>query len=124
MTRFLWAASPLPTSLPAGLVVSTPNGLAGGCGGGTITAAAGSSSISLTGASLAESAFCTFAVNVTGTSAGVKNNVTSTITSAGGGVGNAASASITVIAPPTIAKSFAGSTVPLNHSTGLDLRHQ
>ena len=105
--------------LPAGLVVSTPNGLAGGCGGGIITATAGSTSISLTGATLAASAFCSFAVNVTGTSGGVKANVTSLIASAGGAFGTSASATITVIAPPTIAKSFAGPTVPLNQTTSL-----
>jgi len=67
-------------SLPAGLVVATPNGLTNTCGG-TATAVAGSGTVSLSGGTLAFSASCTVAVNVTGTTAGVKNNsvqVTST----------------------------------------------
>ena len=83
-------------SLPAGLVVSTPNGLTGSCGGGTITAVAGSGSVSLSGAALAASAACSFSVNVTGISSGVQNNTTSAVTSNEGGNGNPASASITV----------------------------
>ena len=91
-------------ALPSGLVVATPNGLTGSCGAGTITATAGSGSISLSGGTLAASGSCAFAVKVTGTSAGVKNNVTSPISAAGvvgAGVGNVASATITVVAPPT-----------------------
>jgi len=81
-------------TLPAGLVVSTPNGLTGSCG--TITAVAGSSSVSMSGLSLAASGTCAFSLNVTGITAGVQNNVTSTVTSNEGGAGGTASAGITV----------------------------
>lgn len=86
-------------TMPAGFVVATPNGLAGSCGGGTITAAAGSASVSLSGATLVGGASCNFTVNVSGTSTGVKNNVTSTVTSTEGGNGGSASASLNVAGP-------------------------
>jgi CSLREA domain-containing protein/uncharacterized repeat protein (TIGR01451 family) len=104
-------------SLPAGLVVATPNGLTGSCLNGTITAVAGSNTISLSGMTGAPGASCTFGVNVIGTTAGVKNNsVTVTSTEA---TGNTATASITVLAPPSISKSFGAATIPLNGSTSL-----
>jgi len=84
-------------TFPSGLTVSTPNGLTGSCGAGTITAAAGSNSVSLSGASLAASASCTFAVNVAGSGSGVQNNVTSAVTSKEAGNGGTASAQITVV---------------------------
>jgi hypothetical protein len=83
-------------SLPAGLVVATPNGLSGSCGGGLIGAVPGATEIGLAGASLAGGGSCTFRVNVTGTSPGVKNNMTSFVASNEGGAGNRASASLTV----------------------------
>lgn len=104
--------------LPAGLVVATPNGLIGSCGGGTITATAGSGTVSLGGASLAASASCTFSVNVTGTTAGPKSNSTQVVSTEGGG-GNTTTANLTVVGPPTISKTFGAVNIPLNGSTSL-----
>ncbi len=106
-------------TLPAGLVISTPNGLTGSCGGGTITATQGTNVISLSGSSLAQSTSCTFSVNVTGTSAGQKNNTTGAVTSTEGGTGGTASASLNVVAPPSIAKAFNPTTIPLNGTSAL-----
>jgi bacillolysin len=107
--------------LPAGLVIATPDGLNGGCGDGTITASPGETTISLSGATLAGGASCTFAVNVTGTAAGVKTNTTGNVTSVEGGAGGSASASVTVTtpAPPTINKSFGASPLLLGATTSL-----
>jgi hypothetical protein len=82
-------------TLPAGLVVATPGNLTNTCGG-TATAADGSSSVSLSGATRAPSATCTISVTVQGTTSGVKNNMVQ-VSSTNGGTGNTASASITVL---------------------------
>jgi len=83
-------------TLPAGLAVATPNGQSGNCGGGTITAAAGSNSISLAGATMIAGAMCSFAVNVTGTATGTQSTTTSAVTSTEAGNGGTASASLIV----------------------------
>ena len=105
-------------TLPAGLVVAATPNIVGVCSG-TVTAVAGSNSISLSGGSIAASGNCTISVDVTGTTEGVKNNVTGNVTSSNGGTGNTASATVTVAAPPTIAKAFGAPTIPLNGSTTL-----
>ena len=86
-------------TLPAGLVVASPSGQTGSCGGGTITAVAGSSSVSLSGGVVDAGTSCTFSVNVTGTTAGVKNN---SVTLASSNGGNTSTASLTVLAAPTV----------------------
>jgi hypothetical protein len=101
-------------SLPAGLVVSAPPNVVTTCTG-TITAAAGASSLSLSAGTLAVSSSCTISLDVTGTTAGVKNNSV-TITSTQAGTGNTSNASVTVVAPPTpadfsIAVAAASATV-------------
>ena len=83
-------------TLPAGLKVSTPNGLTGSCDSGTISAAAGSNTISLTGASLPATGSCTFSVSVTATATGALTNTTSAITANETVPGNPATATITV----------------------------
>jgi hypothetical protein len=84
-------------NLPAGLVVASPNGLVNGCGG-AVTATAGSGSVSVSGVTLASGASCTLRVNVTGSTDGVKNNVSGAVSSTNAGAGNTASASITITA--------------------------
>ncbi len=106
-------------SLPAGVVVATPSVISRSCGGGTITATAGSGMISLSGATLAGDTSCQFSVSVTGTTAGLKTNVTSAVNSNEGGEGNTATAILTVVAPPTIAKAFGAPVIPINGSTTL-----
>lgn len=92
--------------LPAGLVVATPNGLAGLCGpGSTVTAVQGSGSVALAAGNLPTGASCSFSVNVTATSLGLKNNVTSTLNSAGPSA-PPATASITVLAALASAASI------------------
>ncbi len=114
-------------TLPAGLVVATPNGLTNTCQGG-VSAPAGGSTISLSAGSAGVSSVqprrvrdlvpgraptdCSIALNVTGVSSGVFINTTSAISSTTGGVGSSASASLTVTAPDlTIASSHSGSFI-------------
>ncbi|HTC95383.1 MAG TPA: carboxypeptidase regulatory-like domain-containing protein [Terriglobales bacterium] len=106
-------------TLPAGLVINTPNGLSGSCGGGTITATQNTNVISLSGASLAASGSCTFSVNVLGTAGGDQNNTTGNVTSTEGGTGGTASATINVIAPPTLSLAFNPTTIAQNATTSL-----
>ncbi|MEO3741972.1 ice-binding family protein [Plantactinospora sp. B5E13] len=111
-------------TLPAGLVVATPNGLTGSCGGGTITATAGGGTISLAGATLPAGGSCTFSVNVTSTTSGTKVNSSGPVDSNESGPGAPASASVAVgaevVAPPTIAKAFDDAVIPLGGTTTLD----
>ena len=108
-------------ALPAGVVVSTPNGLGGTCLGGTVTAVPGSGSVSLIGQTLLANTNCTISLSVTGTAAGTKNNVTGAITSNEGGTGVTASSTLYVVAPPAIAKAFGAPAIALNGTTSLIL---
>src|SRR5262249_44816489 len=110
-------------NLPAGLVAATPSNVTTTCTGGTATAADGSSTVSLSGASVPPNSSCTVSLNVQGTTAGVKNNSVQ-VTSTNGGTGNTSNASITVVAPPTISKAFGAASIPLNGSTSLSFTIQ
>src|SRR6185312_12687594 len=89
-------------TLPAGLLVATPNNLTGNCTA-NITANAGSSTIGITGLNLAASSSCSFSVSVKGTGAGTKNNISGNVSATydpGSGpvliTGGTATASLTV----------------------------
>jgi len=97
-------------TLPANVIVATPNGATGNCGGGTLTAVAGSNSISLTGGTIAVAVgFCAVSVNVTSALSGTYNNTTGAVSSTNGGTGNTASAALVVMnANLSITKTHAG----------------
>ena len=88
-------------NFPAGLVIATPSGLSGSCGGGTITATAGGATFSLGGATLAGGALCTISVTVQALQAGSLVNTTGSIASSAGN-GTAASATLVVSAVPLV----------------------
>jgi len=80
---------------PTGLVISTPAGVVNTCGG-TVTAAAGSNFITLSGASIAAGANCTLSLDIIATAAGIYVNNTGAPSSSNGGTGVSASAMLTV----------------------------
>ena len=104
--------------LPDGLSIADASSTA--CGAGTLTATAATRTISLTGGTLATNATCTFTVDVTGTRAGQFDNVTGYVSSTESGEStNYATASLTVVAPPVIAKSFSPASILTGDSSTL-----
>ena len=82
-------------SMPAGLVVSPSPGLISTCLGGSITADAGSSVITVSDSSVGSTSICSVSVNVQSAIGGVFVNTTSDLTSSAGSSGSA-SATLTV----------------------------
>ncbi len=72
--------------------------------GGSLTAASGANSISLSNGSLAAGASCSISVSVTGSSAGSFTNMSGTVSSTNGGSGNTATANYEVTAPSAAIK--------------------
>jgi len=84
--------------LPGGIMIAAPNGLTGSCFNGTITAPTFTRYLSLADASIPVNGSCTFTVTVLGTAQDTENvNVTGTVTSANGGDGNSATATLKVV---------------------------
>src|SRR5262249_49953009 len=97
-------------TLPAGITVPT-SGPTATCGGMVSTTAP--STISFSGGSLAASGNCSFFVTVTGSTTGVWSNTTGNISSTESGTGATSNtAMLTVVGPPSIAKSFDATTIP------------
>ena len=104
-------------TLPTGLTVTSAS--ATQCGGFlTVTAPV---TIALSGANVATGAPCTFSVTVTGATAGSYTNATGNVTSTNGGTGNTATAGLTVLSPPSIAKGFNPTSVAAGGTSILTL---
>lgn len=91
-------SSPAQMTLVDGGNASSPLVSESGCGSGTITAASGSSTITLAGASIAGKGTCTFVVNVTASTPGNYTNTTNNVTS-NDGTGGTATATVTAYEP-------------------------
>ncbi len=104
-------------TLPSGLIVSSPNRLNNGCGGGMVTAVGGSGSVSYSTTGLTAGTICTISVNVTGDGTGVQNN--SVTVSSDQGTSNASMASVLIVIPPTISAMFGTPTLAVGETTTL-----
>jgi uncharacterized repeat protein (TIGR01451 family) len=103
-------------TLPAGLVSSAA---AGSCVGSKV---ANGATVSLSGGSIPAKGSCTVTATVTGTSFGIKTNTIAVgdltvLTPAAVANGEATTASITVLAPPSITKVFLASPILPNTGT-------
>jgi uncharacterized repeat protein (TIGR01451 family) len=101
---------------PAGLVNSGAPNLTSTCSG-SATAAASTTSLALVGGTIPASGSCTLTVNVQSAAAGTYVNNTGAVTASNANTGASASASLTVLAPLTVVKSFGVGTVGPNVST-------
>ena len=107
-------------ALPAGLTVANPSQARTTCQDPRFrpNPAPGSSTITVGRGSLNPAEICTATVTVQATNMGIVTNTTSAVTSDQGS-GNAASASLTLVGPPVVSKSFGASPIHLGASTSL-----
>lgn len=97
--------------LPSGLeVAATPNATATSCGSPTWAPAASATSLSFSGGTIAASGTCTVTVDVVALEGGQRLNVSSYVGSTNGGTNTTqkgiATAPLTVLVPPQVAKKF------------------
>lgn len=113
-------------SLPAGITVA--GAATGNTCGGTLTnnsgaaLATGATSIRLVGGSLAASTYCDITIPVTGTTAGSYTNtipVHALLTQDGATNQDATTDTLTIIAPPTIAKAFSPTSIGIGGTSTL-----
>ena len=105
-------------TLPNNLTLSSaPN--ASQCNG-TVSYDGETNTITLTGGSLAGNSNCKINVGVTGTVGGSYNNQTAAITSNEGGTGSPSNtATLTVVSPPAISKSFSPNPINVGNTSSL-----
>jgi hypothetical protein len=105
-------------NMPGEIVVQSPSVPISTCGG-TTTAIAGSSSISLIGGAIAAALSCTISVNVVSALPGYYTNTTGAVTADGPLTGNTATATLIVGYPPTITEVFGSSSIAVGGTTSL-----
>lgn len=105
---------------PVGLLNVAPLVTTNTCGG-TLTAAGGGDTISLSGGSIPAANSCTVSIQVSSLTVGTYANTSGTVSSSNGGNGNNASATLTVsaIMPPVISKSFAPANIQFGQTSNL-----
>lgn len=108
-------------SYPFGMVNAATPAAATTCGAATVTAAAGSGKLELSGATIPASGSCTVTVSVTSSIAGGLYNSTGPITTANAGTGAAASATLTVMDPPYSTKRFVTNPISAGGTTQLEI---
>ena len=109
-------------TFPTGLTVVTPTDVAKTCTGGTLTAIAGSGSVTYTGGTVAAEGTCTVTVTTTSVLVDTYVNLTGDLTSSLGNSGTATdSINITPAPIPTIDKAFAVAAMPQGDVTTLTI---
>lgn len=117
-------------TFPAGMVVTATPAASNTCGGtlqgrtgagawGAV--ASGNTAIRITGGTVLANSTCIVEVNVSSATAGSFANTTGTVTTANIGSGDEATATLTVMAAPTVAKSFSPSSVLVNEASVLTI---
>jgi hypothetical protein len=108
-------------NLPAGVTVASPSGATGSCGGGTFTASAGASTITLSEGAIAASGNCTVSASVTSSTPGTVQNSTGTVSSVEDGPGNSDTKSLSVVAAPAVTSFFTPNPIGTGDTTSLSV---
>lgn len=119
----LTTTAAMTDTFPAGVVVATPLTVGGTCGAGNVSASAGGASVTLNSGSSLAAGGCTITVAVTSATGGTYVNTIAAdaLQTAIGTNPAAATATLTALEPPTIAKAFAPAAVPTNTNATLTL---
>ena len=103
-------------SLPSGVQVAATPAASTTCAGATWAPAAGNTTLAFSGGTIPANGSCTVTVNVTATTSGPHGNVSGFVstTESGTNVSSIASATLTAVVPPSIAKEFAPNPILAN----------
>lgn len=111
----------LDDPLPAGMIVSTPNGLTSTCSGANISAIAGNNNVSAGVPTIAANSSCTISLNVTAFASAFFTNSVAVNSAQGHGIPATATITVTPLLPPSIAKSFGAASMSVGGVTSLTL---